>query len=147
MAQRPFTLGHFELNRRGMIYAASRARFIRLTSCRTRVLFSGSCDQCVLPFFVFTCSCERTLAHLALSAEAIFLRAAAMASAILQKDPPPIPAVDADVGLPALEYTIRTCLAKEPEERFQPAHDLKLQLGWLAHCTIKLPDTLPLRHC
>src|SRR5437016_10995461 len=47
-------------------YAASRARFIRLTSCRTRVLFSGSCDQCFFCLLVFTCSCERTLAHLAL---------------------------------------------------------------------------------
>jgi Tol biopolymer transport system component/tRNA A-37 threonylcarbamoyl transferase component Bud32 len=55
-----------------------------------------------------------------------------VASAILQKDPPPISAVH-DVGLAPLEYLIRACMAKEPEERFQTAHDVKLQLTSLAH--------------
>ena len=53
-----------------------------------------------------------------------------VASAILQKDPPPITDIT-DTGLPPLEYIIRTCMAKDPEERFQTAQDLKLQLGWL----------------
>jgi serine/threonine protein kinase len=53
-----------------------------------------------------------------------------VASAILQKDPPPISTVT-DVGLPPLEYIIRTCMAKESEERFQTAHDVKLQLSWM----------------
>jgi Tol biopolymer transport system component len=30
-----------------------------------------------------------------------------------------------------LDYIIRTCLAKDPDERFQTAHDVKLQLSWL----------------
>jgi len=55
-----------------------------------------------------------------------------VASAILQKDPPAITSVSG-VDLPSLEYTIRTCMAKEPDERFQAAQDVKLQLGWLAH--------------
>lgn len=55
-----------------------------------------------------------------------------IASAILQRDPPPIAIKNADDGLPPLEETIRTCMAKEPEERFQSAHDVKLQLMWLA---------------
>ena len=56
-----------------------------------------------------------------------------IASAILQKDPPPISLENPDGALPPLESTIRTCMAKEPEERFQSAHDVKLQLMWLAH--------------
>ena len=56
-----------------------------------------------------------------------------IASAILQKDPPPITIENPDAGLAPLEQTIRTCMAKEPEERFQSAHDVKLQLSWLQH--------------
>ncbi|HET9409931.1 MAG TPA: protein kinase [Candidatus Sulfotelmatobacter sp.] len=56
-----------------------------------------------------------------------------IASAILQRDPPPITIQNPDLGLPPLEHTIRTCMAKEPDERFQTAHDVKLQLSWLAH--------------
>jgi dipeptidyl aminopeptidase/acylaminoacyl peptidase len=31
---------------------------------------------------------------------------------------------------PALEMVVRSCLAKDPDERLQTAHDLKLQLNW-----------------
>jgi eukaryotic-like serine/threonine-protein kinase len=58
-----------------------------------------------------------------------------VASAILQKDPPPI----TTHNLP-LDYTIRTCMAKEPDERFQTAHDVKLQLTWLAHLAGSQPE-------
>jgi serine/threonine protein kinase len=54
-----------------------------------------------------------------------------VASAILEKEPDPISAVQPMTPL-ALEQVVRTCLAKEPEERFQSAHDLKLQLQWIA---------------
>lgn len=33
---------------------------------------------------------------------------------------------------PALNRVVRTCLAKDPEHRFQTAHDIKLQLEWIA---------------
>ncbi len=33
---------------------------------------------------------------------------------------------------PALDRVVRTCLAKDPEDRFQTAHDAKLQLQWIA---------------
>ena len=33
---------------------------------------------------------------------------------------------------PALEYTVRTCLAKDPESRYASAHDVLLQLKWLS---------------
>jgi serine/threonine protein kinase len=55
-----------------------------------------------------------------------------IASAILQKDPAPITVENPDAGLPVLDSTIRTCMAKEPDERFQSAHDVKLQLMSLA---------------
>ena len=56
-----------------------------------------------------------------------------VASAILHSDPPPIQTERPEINTPGLEYVILTCLAKDPEERFQTAHDVKLQLGWLTH--------------
>jgi len=54
-----------------------------------------------------------------------------LASAILERDPDPIePAPPLKIS-PALDQIVRTCLAKDPDDRFQSAHDLKLQLQWL----------------
>jgi len=53
-----------------------------------------------------------------------------VASAILEKDPDPISSVQ-PLTPPALEHLVRICLAKDPDERFQNAHDLKLQLQWI----------------
>ena len=54
-----------------------------------------------------------------------------VASSILEKDPEPISAVK-PMTPPAFEYVVTTCLQKNPEERFQTAHDIKLQLRWIA---------------
>ena len=54
-----------------------------------------------------------------------------LASAILEKDPEPIATLQ-PMTSPALEQIVRTCLAKEPDDRFQSAHDLRLQLQWIA---------------
>jgi Tol biopolymer transport system component len=54
-----------------------------------------------------------------------------LASAILEKDPEPIATIQ-PLTPPALEQIVRTCLAKDPDDRFQSAHDLKLQLQWIA---------------
>ena len=54
-----------------------------------------------------------------------------VASAILEKDPEPITASQPLTPL-ALDHVVRTCLAKDPDERFQTAHDVKLQLKWIA---------------
>jgi serine/threonine protein kinase/Tol biopolymer transport system component len=70
----------------------------------------------------------------------------AVASAILQKDPRPITTDNPDIGLPPLDYTIRTCMAKEPDERFQTAQDVKLQLGWLSHSASSQPPAHKRRH-
>ena len=55
-----------------------------------------------------------------------------LASAILHNEPPPLRTIQ-PASSASLDYIIRTCLAKDPEERFQTAHDLKLQLNCLAH--------------
>jgi eukaryotic-like serine/threonine-protein kinase len=52
-------------------------------------------------------------------------------SAILEKDPDPITASQPLVPI-ALDHLIGTCLAKDPDERVQTAHDVKLQLKWIA---------------
>ena len=54
-----------------------------------------------------------------------------LASAILEKDPEPIATIQ-PLTPPALEQIVRTCLAKDPDDRFQSAHDLKLQLQWIS---------------
>jgi eukaryotic-like serine/threonine-protein kinase len=55
---------------------------------------------------------------------------ASLVAAILASDPPPISAV-APMSPPALEQVVKSCLAKDPEDRFQTVHDLKLQLKWI----------------
>ncbi len=52
-------------------------------------------------------------------------------AAILAADPPPISAVQ-PLAAAALESTVKSCLAKDPDERLQSAHDVKLQLKWIA---------------
>ena len=54
-----------------------------------------------------------------------------VASAILEKEPEPISAVQPTTP-PALDFVVRTCLAKDPDARFQTAHDVELQLKWIA---------------
>jgi eukaryotic-like serine/threonine-protein kinase len=51
-------------------------------------------------------------------------------AAIVDRDPPPISSVQ-PLTPPALERIIRVCLAKDPDERWQTAHDLLLQLRWI----------------
>ena len=54
-----------------------------------------------------------------------------VASAILEKDPEPISALQ-PMTPPALDRTVRQCLAKDPEDRWQTARDLLLELRWIA---------------
>jgi Tol biopolymer transport system component len=48
-------------------------------------------------------------------------------AAVLERDPAPISSVQPAVP-PALERLVKTCLDKDPDERWQTAHDVKLQL-------------------
>ena len=56
--------------------------------------------------------------------------ASAMA-AVLEREPPPISSVQPMTPI-ALERLIKICLAKDPDERWQTAHDVKLQLKQIA---------------
>jgi eukaryotic-like serine/threonine-protein kinase len=54
-----------------------------------------------------------------------------VASAILRQDPAPISTLQ-PLTPPALERTIRVCLAKDPDERWQSASDLWNELRWIS---------------
>jgi len=54
-----------------------------------------------------------------------------VASAVLEKDPEPISTLQ-PMTPPALERAVRRCLAKDPEDRWQAARDLELELKWIA---------------
>jgi len=55
---------------------------------------------------------------------------ASVIAAVLASEPKPISELQ-PMSPPALDRLVRTCLAKDPDERFQSAHDLKLQLQWI----------------
>jgi serine/threonine protein kinase/Tol biopolymer transport system component len=54
-----------------------------------------------------------------------------VATAILEKDPDPICTTQPS-SPPMLDQVVRTCVAKDPAERFQSAHDVGWQLRWIA---------------
>jgi Tol biopolymer transport system component len=56
---------------------------------------------------------------------------ASLAGSILRDDPTSVTEISPMMP-PALNRVIKTCLAKDPEDRFQTAHDVKLQLQWIA---------------
>jgi eukaryotic-like serine/threonine-protein kinase len=54
-----------------------------------------------------------------------------LASSILENDPELITTLKPGTP-PAFEHVVTTCLQKNPEERYQSAHDVKLELQWVA---------------
>ncbi len=52
-------------------------------------------------------------------------------TAILASEPPAMASLQ-PLTPPALERVVKTCLAKDPDTRWQSAQDLKLQLEWIA---------------
>jgi eukaryotic-like serine/threonine-protein kinase len=54
-----------------------------------------------------------------------------LASSILEADPEAISAIKPQIP-PAFEHVVTTCLQKNPEERYQTAHDIRLELQWIA---------------
>jgi serine/threonine protein kinase len=56
---------------------------------------------------------------------------ASVIAAILDHDPPSI-ATQRPGTPPALDHLVKTCLAKDPDERRQSAHDVRLELTWIA---------------
>ena len=57
--------------------------------------------------------------------------AASAMAAVLERDPAPMSSVQ-PMTPPAFERLVKTCLAKDPDERWQTVHDLKLQLREIA---------------
>jgi serine/threonine protein kinase/Tol biopolymer transport system component len=51
-------------------------------------------------------------------------------AAILEREPPPISSLQ-PMSPPQLDRVVKLCLAKDPGERIQSAHDVKLQLEWI----------------
>jgi eukaryotic-like serine/threonine-protein kinase len=74
-----------------------------------------------------------------------------VASAILHAEPPPISSVQ-PLTPPSLDRLIRRCLAKDPDQRWQSAHDVGLQLEAIAErpdkdaSSVSASDTAPRRH-
>jgi len=52
-------------------------------------------------------------------------------AAIAATDPPPLSAVESSVP-PALDHLVKTCLAKDPADRWQTARDILAELEWIA---------------
>ena len=52
-------------------------------------------------------------------------------SAIVSSQPPPISSV-APMAPPALDHVVRKCLEKDPEDRWQSAHDVAGELRWIS---------------
>ena len=52
-------------------------------------------------------------------------------SAILKDEPQPILQVQ-PLAPPALDRVVKTCLAKDPDERWQSMHDIATELEWIA---------------
>src|SRR5688572_23412144 len=55
---------------------------------------------------------------------------ASLISSIMTAEPPAASAV-APATPPAFDRVVRTCLAKDPEDRWQTAHDIAVQLRWI----------------
>ena len=56
---------------------------------------------------------------------------ASVIAAILERDPPPISSLQ-PMAPPALDRVVKICLAKDPDDRWQTAHDLAGELQWIA---------------
>jgi serine/threonine protein kinase/Tol biopolymer transport system component len=54
-----------------------------------------------------------------------------VASSILESDPAPISGIKPNTPA-GFEHIVTTCLQKNPEERYQSAQDIKLELQWIA---------------
>jgi eukaryotic-like serine/threonine-protein kinase len=56
---------------------------------------------------------------------------ASLIAAIIERVPPAISSIS-PMTPPAFDRVVKTCLAKDPEDRWQTAHDVMLELKWIA---------------
>jgi len=66
---------------------------------------------------------------------------ASVIAAVLERNPAPISTVQ-PMSPPSLDEVVKTCLAKDPEERWQSARDVRLQLDCITRCGLKTRATL-----
>lgn len=64
-------------------------------------------------------------------------------AAIVDREPPAITALQ-PLTPPALEHVIRRCMEKDPEDRWQSAHDIRTQLEWIAEAGSQAGIAAPL---
>jgi eukaryotic-like serine/threonine-protein kinase len=70
---------------------------------------------------------------------------ATVIGAVLHLDPPPVSSVQ-PVLPPALDRLVSRCLAKDPDDRWQTARDLELELIWIAdHARVSEEQAAPRR--
>jgi serine/threonine protein kinase len=74
---------------------------------------------------------------------------ASLIASIMNTEPMPLMQI-APLSPPALDRLVRACLAKDPEDRIQTAHDVKLQLQWVAEggsptAATSAPATRPMK--
>src|SRR5579859_7277675 len=69
---------------------------------------------------------------------------ASVVAAIIAAEPQPISTLQ-PMSPPAFERVVKSCLAKDPEERLQTAHDVKLQLMWITEGGSQAGVLAPLR--
>jgi Tol biopolymer transport system component len=70
---------------------------------------------------------------------------ASLIGSILKDTPPPASSI-APMTPPALDRVIGTCLAKDPDDRFQTAHDVRLQLQWITEGGSQAGVPAPVAH-
>jgi eukaryotic-like serine/threonine-protein kinase len=70
---------------------------------------------------------EMATAHKAFSGKS----QASLIGAIMHSAPPAVSTL-APLATPAFDRVVSTCLAKDPRDRWQTAHDVRLQLAWIA---------------
>ncbi len=67
---------------------------------------------------------------------------AGLIAAILRSEPPPLSQFQ-PLATPALQRIVQTCLAKDPDDRWQTARDLLRELQWLAESDADADDARP----
>ena len=70
---------------------------------------------------------------------------ASLIGAIMHAAPPPVSSLAA-LSPPALDRVIATCLAKDPKDRWHTAHDVRLQLAWIAEGGSQVGLPAPVAH-
>jgi len=67
---------------------------------------------------------------------------ASVMAKILETDPPSMASLQ-PMTPPALDHVVKTCLAKNPEQRWQTARDLELELKWIAEGGSQISSVVP----